>query len=68
MHTGSFHRDRIERLKNLHVQWTAELAQISRADPERALHLSEALHDLKIVIGNLEGEQSSSSSIGRARE
>jgi hypothetical protein len=69
MHTASFHRERIDRLKSLQAQWTVELAQISGAHPERALHLSEALDDLKTVIGNLEGEQPSSSSIATdARE
>ena len=48
--------DRISYLKGLHVQWTTQLQQLVSVDPDRALHLAEALDDLKILIGVLERE------------
>jgi hypothetical protein len=48
--------DRIGYLKSLQGQWATELQQLARVHPERALHLAEALDDLKTVIGCLEAE------------
>jgi hypothetical protein len=56
MQTRSFIADWIEYLKGLHVRWTTELEHVVSVDPERALHLAEALDDLKRMIGDLEIE------------
>ena len=44
---------RLDRLKDMRRRWAAELPLFS-VDPERAVHLREALDDLAILIRRIE--------------
>ena len=50
---------RIQQLEDLKRRWTADLQPLLSVDPERALHLVEALDDLARLIRRLEQERQS---------
>ena len=46
--------DRLQQLHVLHKKWSRELRQLVAVDSERAMHLTEALDDLALMIRRLE--------------
>jgi hypothetical protein len=45
--------DRLARLRGVHERWRLELARVTDFDPDHALHLNDALHDLEILMRRL---------------